>query len=152
MVDTDMLRTFEIFEDLNDRELEQVAALGVEETRDAGVRIFEENALASHLYLILEGKVDIRISAGAEEQIVVSRAGPGEAFGWSAVAEPHTFTAATWTSAPSHFVKFTSDDLRRLFEANNHIGYRVLKKITTVISKRLKSLEAELVRAKHAGR
>ena len=147
MVRTELLKDFPIFHDLNERELELIAAMGEEETRETGTRIFEEKALAKYLYLVLEGKVELKIRGEGDKHVVVDRAGPGDVFGWSAVTEPHTFTAGAWTAEKTCMIYFEGEILQRLFESNNHIGYRVLKEILTIVSRRLKARETELVRS-----
>jgi CRP-like cAMP-binding protein len=151
MVDREKLKSFKIFRDLNERETELIAGIAGEETYELGERIFAEKALATTLYLTLKGKVEIKVSGDCSEQVVIDRVGPGEIFGWSAVIEPYTFTAAAWTSEKTKLIALKGERLRELFVKNNHIGYRVIKEIAAVISRRLKALElkfAETVRAK----
>lgn len=145
MMDKDKLKKFKIFTDLNERELELIVDIAREETYESGERIFAEKALATTLYLTLEGKVEIKISGSGGEHIVIDRVGPGEIFGWSTVTEPYTFTAAAWTAEKTKLIVLKGERLRELFEKNNHIGYRVVKEIASVISRRLKALESKLV-------
>ncbi len=149
MVDIEKLKKFKIFKNLNERELELIANIAKEEMYEAGARIFAEKALATELYLTLEGKVEIKILGDSDEQVVIDKVGPGEIFGWSAVTEPYTFTAAAWTSEKTKLVVFKGERLRELFEKNNHIGYRVVKEIATVISRRLKAMESKFVETLH---
>ncbi|HEX7319865.1 MAG TPA: cyclic nucleotide-binding domain-containing protein [bacterium] len=94
MVDIEKLKGFSLFKHLNERELEQIAQIAEEESSKKDMRIFEEKALAVNLYLVLEGRVELKISGDGKEKIVIDTAGPGDIFGWSAVTDPHTFTAA----------------------------------------------------------
>lgn len=143
MVDREKLKSFKIFRDLNERETELIAGIAREETYELGERIFAEKALATTLYLTLEGKVEIKISGDRSKQVVIDRVGPGEIFGWSAVIEPYTFTAAAWTSEKTKLIALRGERLKELFVKNNHIGYRVIKEIAVVISRRLKALESK---------
>jgi len=70
---------------------------------------------------------------------------PGEIFGWSAVAEPYTFTAAAYTVEDSEIFSIRGDVLRGIFKKNNHIGYKIMIKIAAVISSRLRSLNRKFV-------
>ncbi|TET62565.1 MAG: cyclic nucleotide-binding domain-containing protein [Candidatus Stahlbacteria bacterium] len=145
MVDIEKLKKFKIFKDLNQRELELIANIAEYEAYEAGKRIFEEKALATTLYLTLEGKIEIKIRGDGTEQIVIDQVEPGEIFGWSAVTEPYTFTAAAWTLEKTKFITFSGERLKDLFDKNNHIGYRVVKEIAVVISRRLKAMESKFV-------
>jgi CRP-like cAMP-binding protein len=145
MVEIDRLKKFKILQGLNERELETIAQLAKKRTYEAGSRIFEEKALATHLYLVLEGKIEVKVRCIGSEQIKIDEVGPGRIFGWSAVTEPYTFTAATWAVEQSEVIVFDGRKLRDLFANNNHIGYRVVKEVAAVISKRLKGIEAKFV-------
>jgi len=57
-------------------------------------------------------------------RLAIDTVGPGEIFGWSAVTEPFTFTAAAWTIEETELLVFKGDVLRDLFKKNNHIGYK----------------------------
>lgn len=145
MMDREKLKKFKIFKDLNERELDLIANIAKEETYESGERIFAEKALATTLYLTLEGKINIKISETGGEHIVIDQVGPNEIFGWSAVTEPYTFTAAAWTSEKTKLIVLKGERLIELFEKNNHIGYRVVKEIAAVISRRLKATESKFV-------
>lgn len=149
MVAIEKLRKFKIFNSLNERELELIADIAKEESYKAHERIFEEKALATNLYLLLEGKVEIKIRGDDVEPVVIDIVGSGEIFGWSAVTEPYTFTAAAWTSEETGLIILKGERLRELFEKNNHIGYRVVKEVAAVISRRLKAMETKFVDLLH---
>jgi CRP/FNR family cyclic AMP-dependent transcriptional regulator len=141
----DDLKKFKIFQGLNDRELDLIANIAREEAFDEGQRIFEEKALAANLYLALEGKVEVKLKGKDNTMVKIDEVGPGEIFGWSSIAAPSTFTAATWTLTPARIIVLNGRNLRDIFEKNNHIGYRILKEIAAVIARRLKAMQSKLV-------
>jgi len=79
------------------------------------------------------------------EQLTIDTIGPGDIFGWSAVAEPFTFTAAAWTVNKSRFIILNGEPLRDLFKKNNHIGYKIMFEISSVISSRFRQLGKKFV-------
>jgi CRP-like cAMP-binding protein len=144
MVMNEVLRQFEIFQDLTDTELQNIAEVAKKVDFEAEKRIFEEKSIASDLYLVLKGKVIIRKKSDVGPgQITIDTVGPGEMFGWSSITEPHNFTAAAHTAEDSELLTIKSDVLRDLFKKNNHIGYRVMTEIASVISSRFRSLSQE---------
>ena len=146
MITDDDLRNFEIFEDLTDAELENIAGIAKKESYEANNRIFEEKSWARNLYLVVDGQVEIRMKGEkGGEQLPIHEAGPGEIFGWSAVTEPHAFTAAAWTKEKSEILVFEGQVLLDLFKKNNHIGYKVMSKVASVISSRLRGLNQKFV-------
>ena len=149
MVDITLLKNFKIFKGLNEREIEIIAAAAREETYEAGKRIFEEKALANNLYLALDGQIEIKIRGDGDTYVIIDRVEAGDIFGWSALVEPRTFTAAAWVTKKANIIVLSGDKLKDIFETNNHIGYRVIKEIAAVISRRLKAMEkkfAEITR------
>lgn len=143
MASVEELKGFKIFKGLNDRELELVANIAQEETHDAGVRMFEEKAKATHLYLVLDGKVEIKVKTADEDRVTVAEVTPGEILGWSVIVEPFVRTAGAWVVEKTKVLSLSAESLRDLFEKNNHIGYRVTKEIAAIISGRLKALDAK---------
>ncbi len=61
LVDATMLREFKIFEELNDRELEQIAKGAKIEELGPGATLTEAGAPANRLYLIVEGRVTVNV-------------------------------------------------------------------------------------------
>lgn len=140
------LKQFEIFKDLTDAELANIAEIAKKERYDANKRIFEEKSWARNLYLVVDGKVEIKMKGDlGSKQLPIDEAGPGEIFGWSAVTEPRAFTAAAWTKAKSEILVFDGEVLLDLFKKNNHIGYKVMSKVASVISSRLRGLNRKFV-------
>ena len=149
MVTIEELRQFKIFQYLNDTELQNIAEIAKKVEFGADTRIFEEKSIASDLFLVLKGKVVIRKkSDSGPGQMTIDTVGTGEMFGWSSITEPHNFTAAAHTEEECELLAINSDVLRDLFKKNNHIGYRVMSEIASVISSRFRSLSQEF--ANHA--
>lgn len=145
MIEIEELRKCKILKELNDRELETISNIIKVETYDCGIRIFEEKALAINLYLVMNGKVEIKLKGNGRAPISIDKIGPGDIFGWSAAIDPYTFTASAYTMEKTKLAIIDGEQLRKLFENNNHIGYRIIKEISVVISRRLKACEARFV-------
>ena len=78
------------------------------------------------------------------QEVVIDELGPGALFGWSAVLDDQTFTAAVSTLEPSTLVAFDGGQLRQLFQEDPAIGSRVIGRIAMVISSRLTHLRCRL--------
>jgi len=143
MVSIDDLKRFKLFQGLNDREIELIVKIAKEETVEADVRLFEEKANATDLYLVLEGIVDVKVKGVNDERITIAHVEPGQILGWSAIVEPHVRTAGAWIQTKARLITLRADSLKDLFEKNNHIGYRIMKVIASLISERLKALDTK---------
>jgi hypothetical protein len=89
MIPVDELRCCNLFDQLNDRELEEVAKLGTIEKRGAGSRVIAEGTNAGALYMLKEGRVAVRMSSRDGNEVLIDELGPGSVFGWSAVLNNH---------------------------------------------------------------
>jgi CRP/FNR family transcriptional regulator, cyclic AMP receptor protein len=138
---TGELREFKIFDELNDRELETVAKIAKTETLGAGARLTELGAPASRLYLVKSGSVSVFVPGPQGKEVSVDEVGPGDVIGWSTITGPFLYTASSVTSEPTTLIVLNGSRLRELFEVNNHIGYRVLKGIGGVVSRRMAAIE-----------
>lgn len=109
-LDLTTLSRFEIFKDLTDRELENFLEIAEEVIYEEDQQIFAEKALALSLYLVLAGKVAIKMRGDIlEEPITLDIVGPGETFGWSAIAEPHSFTASACALEKTRIITLRGD-------------------------------------------
>ncbi|MFA9454649.1 MAG: Crp/Fnr family transcriptional regulator [Candidatus Aminicenantaceae bacterium] len=145
MLKIDDLKRFGIFSALNDNELENIAEIVKQEIYKKGRRIFQENSIAQNIYLVMSGDIEIRMRGADGKDMAIDAVGPGEVFGWSAVTEPHAFTAASYAMEASEVFVVSGSVLRDLFKKNNHIGYKVMMKVASVISQRLRSLNEKCV-------
>jgi CRP-like cAMP-binding protein len=146
MITDEKLKHFEVFQDLTDCELENIAQIPIEVDFKAGDRIFAEKSLATNLYLVLEGEVEIKM--GQDEygnQLTTDTILPGETFGWSALTDPFTFTAGAYAVKESKLLAFNGARLRKHFKINNHVGYKIMMRIASIISKRIRHLREKLV-------
>jgi CRP-like cAMP-binding protein len=146
MILLDTLKKCEIFLGLKDYELEIIGETAKIVTYTAGSRIFEENSIATNLYFIQKGKIEITMrNEQSRSMLPIDTLGACEIFGWSAVTEPHSFTAAAHALQDTELIAFKGDVLRDIFKKNNHIGYLVMSHVASVISSRFRKLNQQLV-------
>jgi len=145
MVDVEQLRRFELFANLDDKELAELAQIGSPKTLGAGSEVIAEDESASTVYLVADGKVSVTMRSRKGQEAAIDEVGPGGMFGWSAVLDDQTFTAAVKTIEESTLLAFDGDRLRQLFAKDCRIGYRIVSNIALVISARLTNLRSRLV-------
>jgi predicted RNA-binding Zn-ribbon protein involved in translation (DUF1610 family) len=145
MVDVEELRGFELFVNLDGKELAKLARIGSHEELGAGSGVLAEGEPAATVYMVVDGRVSVTMKSRRGQEAVIDEIGPGEMFGWSAVLDDRTFTAAVRTVEDSTLLAFDGDRLRRLFADSPRIGYRIVTNIALVISTRLTKLRSRLV-------
>ena len=149
MVPYRLLQDFDLFENLDEDELKVVADLAHEENFEEGEVIFQEGTEARRVYLLLEGRVALRFRLPLKppsRETTIDTMSKGEAFGWSALVRPHRLTATAICSEPAKCLAFEREDLQRLFEENNHIGYVIMVQLSAVIASRLRDVRLQLIR------
>jgi CRP/FNR family cyclic AMP-dependent transcriptional regulator len=132
----DELRRFKIFAELDIADLEAVANIAHVQEFEAAEELTTEQAPADRLFLFLKGHAAVKVRSQDGRQVLIDEIGPGELLGWGAVTEPHIYTASAWTTEPCELIVIPSEDFRQLCDANKRIGYRVLRGVGEVISRR----------------
>lgn len=142
MVSVDELRSCELFADLNDRELEQIAAIAYEEDYGPGDLIFIERAQARRLFILNKGRVQVHIQLRSilepDGEVTVEEMEPGRVFGWSSLVKQRRFTASARALGPVKVIAIEGDDLNALFDRDAHLGFVVMKQLAEVIASRLR--------------
>jgi hypothetical protein len=145
MVDVEELRRFELFANLDDEELTELARIGSPEKVGADTEVIAEHEAASTVYMVADGKVGVTMRSRKGQEAVIDEVGPGGMFGWSAVLDDQTFTATVRTVEDSTLLAFDGERLRQLFAENHRTGYRIVSNVALVISARLTHLRSSLV-------
>ncbi len=132
----DELHQFKIFAELGEEDFESIARISHVQEFETAQKLTEEGAEADRLYLFLKGKAEVKVRRPDGGQALIDEVGPGELLGWSAMMEPHVYTASAWTTQRSKVILVNAGRLRQLFETNTRLGYQVVKGIGEVISRR----------------
>jgi CRP-like cAMP-binding protein len=147
MVTIDDLKKFRVFMGLDDTELASIVELCRERTFGKGAVCFSQGQRAMELHLCRTGKVDIVVEleqpSGQVEETVHTSV-EGEIFGWSAVVEPHIYTASARCVEKTEDICIKGTDLMKLFEQNTGIGYVVMRNLSSAVSSRLTDIRQKL--------
>jgi len=144
-----ILSKFPIFEHLTDDELDRIADLCRVEVYEAGATIHEEGSAAEYLYIVQEGKVTLEMELelqpyASPRQTTIEVVTEGQAFGWSALVEPHTRTLSAKCMERTKLIVLRGSELLDLFDSEPHIGYRVMEGIAQIVASRLKDTRQKL--------
>ncbi len=141
MISPEALRDCELFYELSDDALAQIAPLVREETYQAGDLICAEQELADRLFILQTGRVQvhIRLRSTLEPggETTIEEVKPGRIFGWSSLVKQQRFTASATALEPVTLLTLKADDLNALFDREPHIGFVVMKQLAEVIASRL---------------
>lgn len=146
MIETQTLRSCELFTGLSDEEIAQVAAIAHKECYEAGELIFAEREAAERLFILQAGRIElcVRLRSALEPsgEVTVEEVEPGRICGWSSLVKQRRFTASARALEAVEVLSIESDDLNALFDRNAHIGFVVMKQLAEVIASRLRHTRA----------
>jgi CRP-like cAMP-binding protein len=149
MVAIERLRQVQVFSDLADEDLQQIAALGQERKMADGDWCFEAGAPATDLFVLLKGRVmlsfDLSRFWDSEGYLTIEMIEPNHIFGWSALVPPHEMTLSARCVGPCTVLQLPGDGLLALFECDPEMGYRVMTNLARVIGSRLRVTRQKLI-------
>jgi CRP-like cAMP-binding protein len=124
-----------LFSEMSEATLRQIEGVGESKSYLPGVFIFHEGDPASHLYVLKEGRVRLRM--GQEGQVAYVLSAPGEIFGWASMANHKEYTLSAQCVLPVHAARFESGDLLRILEEDPPSGLLFFRRLSQIIGQRL---------------
>jgi CRP-like cAMP-binding protein len=118
---TDILRKVPLFADLDDRELEQIAASMRERRVAAGDVFLEQGAGGAGFFVVDEGHADVTVDGAP-----VGSVGPGDYFGEIALLTGSDRTATVTATTDMVCYGMTTWDFKPLVETNSAIAWKLL--------------------------
>ena len=143
MISPELLRRHTFFGGFSPAALKELAMAGSEQTLAVGERLFTEGARADHFYFLAEGEMETLLKTD-EEDICISSIPPGDPVGWSALIEPHIYTASARATRPSKVIAFPRPTLAALLE-DDHFAATLMRKLADLISRRLRDTQIQLL-------
>ena len=149
MVSNEMLSQIDLFEGLPQNQLEAIAKISEETTRQRGELIFQEATKAEYLYVLLEGKVAIRLQISSKPQsITVSVINQtNESFGWSGMVAPYHYTASALCESDCRLLAIDGQKLIQVLKQDPRSGFIVMERISEIISNRLRNSRMVLLKS-----
>ncbi len=163
MISPELLRRYSFFGTFTHDDLLRLASAGTEMQADAGQYFFHEGDELDRFFLLVDGAVSIVMELPAQnvahpvsgqmtgqlatQDVIVTRVGSGDIFGWSGLVPPHAATSGARAAASCRVVAFDCPALLRAFDADCRFGYLMLQKIVQVTRARLQDLRVESLAA-----
>ena len=106
--------------------------------------IFEQGDPAIHLYLVVEGTVDIIYKPYDTPPITMTNVKPGDIFGWSSIAGNTVYTSGAACQEPCKAMRIRGSDLRKLAQNHPEAGDILLDRIAASVSSRGQNANAHV--------
>ena len=144
------LQDNELFGTLTEQEMSRLTPFCAPFVAIEDAVLFAEGRQASHLYLVTEGRIALQKAVRPRHgthsrRTTVTVCYPGDVVGWSALVEPYQYTlfAVAWES--SRLISIDAKPLRRTLATYPEMGYRVMRALSEVMSRRLKQTTDVLI-------
>ena len=149
MATADSLKSFDVFTELPEKALQEIARLAKQEEHPEGTLLFKEGTTADKLYLLLEGKISLEMlvqlgSTGTPRRAPLNVAGPGNAVGWSSLVPPYTYTSSGVCIEDVKLLALTGEDMRAYMIDHSEIGYTIYEHTASIIRRRMTNATAML--------
>lgn len=139
------LRHCDLLEPLSDGQIAELAARAETRTLAEGQTLFEQNAEARELFVVVSGRLAVRLATPGGHVIEVFDAGQYRLSGWSALVAPHAYIADAEAIEDTTVLVISAADAEEVFLREPAAGYAVMKKLAGTISTRLRDIKEELI-------
>ena len=144
----------ELLKGLAPDQAERLAQLAESVTAKAGANLFKAGDYAQHIYVVLDGEVELHMQVPDWWGIdtphrKVSTAKAGQVIGWSALVEPYVYQLTGVCVTNATLARFEGAEVTEFAIRDPLAGHRLLSQVLKVVSGRFHTL-AEAVMAQRA--
>ena len=139
------LKSNELFKGLSDSETKEILTFCKDKIFDAGVNICTHGERGKEFFLLLDGDVKLEIPTDKEYGLAVVFVKVGDAFGFSGLLEPHTYTSTARCVKKARVVAIEMDPfLDFISNKNIPLGFLIMKNLARIIMNRLDTTRQNL--------
>jgi CRP-like cAMP-binding protein len=138
MVSTDWLKKTELFGTLSESQLNLLLSHSSVESFPGGKTIFRQGDEANHLYILIEGMVDLSVKTGEKFDFLTSKVEKeGAAFGIPSLIEPFRYNVTATCLKPSKVLVINAGRVKMDMEKDPRMGMEIMKKLASIYFNRL---------------
>ena len=153
-ISIDLLEKFDIFKGLNDDQLTLIQNHCQVEEYKRGDRLFVEGEDATHLWIVTEGRVDLRFEMPSNKTTsddytvssVSTQHSAAKILGWSCFVPPNKMRLSAYCTRDCKVAKVEKTDLIKLFENDPVMGYSIMSYLVKVVGYRFQQLQDEIAK------
>jgi CRP-like cAMP-binding protein len=140
------LSDIEILKGLNEIELRRIGEISEEKHYRSGEVIFSEKSKGDELFIVKKGKVQIELQVkGKTDKATVHYVEAGDTFGELALVDEGSRSATTRAAEETDVLVLARSRLFELFEQEPRIGYMLMRNIATLVARRLRKTNLQLI-------
>jgi CRP-like cAMP-binding protein len=147
MLEIEDLKSIIMLSDFNDAMLEKMLKATKKTDYSSGEYIFKEGDYSEYLYALLNGKVGLELQKDTNTVVMINTITRGYTFGFSALVdtEQKKYISHAKALTDVNLLKWSVEDLRKLFHEDLEMGYLLMKRIARIAKKRLQIRNAQFL-------
>jgi len=143
MVSAEWLKRTELFEAVEEPQLNTLLLHASVESFPEGKTIFNQGEKAVRLYVLVEGAVDLTIKTGEKIDFMTSKIEKeGAVFGMPSLIEPFRFNVTAICLKPSKVLVLDADHIKKTIQEDPKMGMEIMKKLASIYFNRLNDLRS----------
>jgi signal-transduction protein with cAMP-binding, CBS, and nucleotidyltransferase domain len=132
-----ILKGHDLFRSLSVEQAHAISDFSSVRKCEANETVFSHNAPAGHIYMLMEGAVDLRLPAeGQDFSLVISKIEKGELFGLSPLLDSPRYTATAQCVAATELLSIEAKPFRELLKRNHLVGFEIINQVAHIYFKR----------------
>ncbi len=144
MVSPELLRHYPYFAGVTDKCLKDIAMVSKKREFQVGEDLIIEGNTATNLCLMVSGEVNVIYRLGDDREVVADSLIKGDAFGWSALLEPHILTASCRGHKEGEIIEIQAENLRSICDENIACGYQIISEVSKTLRDRLSAMRVQI--------
>lgn len=141
----DLIHEQPLFHGLDPEYVDLLAGCARNEIFEEGESLFREGEPAGRFWILRRGRVALRISPPGRKTLVIDTIGPGEVLGWSWLVPPYCWAFDAEAVELTRTIGFDAECMRGKFDADNRLGYEMLRRFVPLIQDRLQATRVRLL-------
>lgn len=143
MVSPEWLKRTVLFQNLYDIQLNTILSYASVESFLEGKTIFQQGEEALHLYVLIEGAVDLTVKAQEKVDFMTSKIEKeGAVFGTPSLMEPFRYNVTATCLKPTKVLMIQVNPLKQKMEEDPKMGMEIMEKLASVYFNRLNELRS----------
>lgn len=141
----DLFENLPLFQDLSHDQVALLRELFMPCDIYGGEKIFDQDAPAENLYIVVTGEVVVNFKPYDGPPITVARVLPGGVVGWSAALGSRRYTSSAETAEYSQLLRVRGAELRSLCLQQPQLGELLLDRLAGLIAERLRNTHPQVL-------
>ena len=129
------LRQKDIFWGMKRDFVKEIMDISITESHQKGTALFQEGDSANQFYILLKGRVKLRLGKIGQSVYIASNA--GEAFGWSSLTGRDTYSASAECMSQTKLLKIDKKPLQKIIEKDTANGLILFRRLAELLGDRL---------------